>query len=155
MLAHPPAAYDPASSLSLRLLSAHLYHRALLTVPALIRSWISDCTDKQLLTRVADYTSSYFSPNIIKAELAQVRQASAGSELSAMENLSVKISPGSNEVGVTYTIDEQGLDLSIRVPNDWPLHRLEVRDTKMVGVPENKWRAWVLGVQQLAWQQVS
>ncbi|KAF9239333.1 hypothetical protein BU15DRAFT_74748 [Melanogaster broomeanus] len=44
--------FDPESSVSLRLLAAHLYHRALLTVPALIRSWISDCTDKQLLTRV-------------------------------------------------------------------------------------------------------
>ncbi|KIK18819.1 hypothetical protein PISMIDRAFT_14102 [Pisolithus microcarpus 441] len=59
-------AYDPADSLSLRLLAAHLYHRALVTVPALIRSWISDCTDKQLRTRITNYTSAHFSPEIIK-----------------------------------------------------------------------------------------
>ncbi|KAG6379677.1 hypothetical protein JVT61DRAFT_10198 [Boletus reticuloceps] len=129
------------------------YHRALLTVPALIRSWISDCTDKQLLTRVIDYTSSYFSPGIIKAELAQVRQSGASSELSSTENLTVKVSPASGEVTASYTVDEQTLELSIRMPSDWPLHRLEVRDTKMVGVSGDKWRAWILGVQQVVWQQ--
>ncbi|KAI9568130.1 hypothetical protein HD554DRAFT_2219143 [Boletus coccyginus] len=145
--------FEPESSLSLQLLAAHLYHRALLTVPALIRSWISDCTDRQLLTRVVDYTSSYFSPGIIKAELAQVRQPDASSELSTTENLTVKVSPASGEVMASYMVDEQALELSIRMPNDWPLHRLEVRDTKMVGVSEDKWRAWILGVQQVVWQQ--
>lgn len=148
-------AFEPGSPLSLQLLAAHLYHRALLTVPALIRSWISDCTDRQLLTRVADYTSSYFSPGIIRAELAQVRQPDASSELSTTENLTIKVLPASGEVMVSYMVDEQPLELSIRMPSDWPLHRLEVRDTKMVGVSEDKWRAWVLGVQQVVWQQVS
>jgi hypothetical protein len=142
--------FEPESPLSLQLLAAHLYHRALLTIPALVRSWISDCTDKQLLTRVADYTSAYFSPGIIKAELAQVH---ASSELSTTENLTVKVSPASGEVAASYMVDEQPLELSIRMPSDWPLHRLEVRDTKMVGVSEDKWRAWVLGVQQIVWQQ--
>ncbi|KAH7882407.1 hypothetical protein F5I97DRAFT_1939442 [Phlebopus sp. FC_14] len=146
-------AFEPESSLSLQLLAAHLYHRALLTVPALIRSWISDCTDKQLLGRVVEYTSSYFSPGIIKAELAQVKQPDTSSELAANENLSVKVSLASGEVTASYAVDEQALELSIRLPSDWPLHRLEVRDTKMVGVSEDKWRAWVLGVQQVVWQQ--
>ncbi|KAH0834818.1 hypothetical protein J3R83DRAFT_10427 [Lanmaoa asiatica] len=146
--------FEPESSLSLQLLAAHLYHRALLTVPALIRSWISDCTDKQLLTRVIDYTSSYFSPGIIKAELAQVRQPDASSELSTTENLTVRVSSTSGEVTASYMVDEQALELSIRMPSDWPLHRLEVRDTKMVGVSEDRWRAWILGVQQVVWQQV-
>ncbi|KIK99666.1 hypothetical protein PAXRUDRAFT_822522 [Paxillus rubicundulus Ve08.2h10] len=145
--------FNPGSSLSFQILAAHLYHRALLTVPALIRSWISDCTDKQLLMRVVEYTSSYFSPGIIKAELAQVRQPDVASELSTTENLSVKVSPASGEVTVSYTVDEQPLELSIRMPSDWPLHRLEVRDAKMVGVSEDRWRAWVLGVQQVVWQQ--
>lgn len=148
-------AFEPESPLSLQLLAAHLYHRALLTVPALIRSWISDCTDKQLLMRVVDYTSSYFSPGIIRAELAQVRQPDASSELLTTENLTIKVSPASGEVMASYMVDEQALELSIRMPSDWPLHRLEVRDMKMVGVSEDKWRAWVLGVQQVVWQQVS
>lgn len=145
--------FEPESVLGLRLLAAHIYHRALLTVPALIRAWISDCSDRQLLSRVVDYTASYFSPGIIRAELAQVRQADPASELHTTENLVIKVSPSAGEVTASYTVDDQVLELSLRLPNDWPLHRLDIRDTKMVGVSEDKWRAWVLGVQQIVWQQ--
>lgn len=144
---------EPESVLSLRLLAAHVYHRALLTVPASIRAWISDCSDRQLLSRVVDYTASYFSPGIIKAELSQVRRADSSSELHTTENLVIKVSPSAGEVTASYTVDDQVLELSLRLPNDWPLHRLDIRDTKMVGVSEDKWRAWVLGVQQIVWQQ--
>ncbi|KAG1741443.1 uncharacterized protein EDB91DRAFT_1130453 [Suillus paluster] len=145
--------FEPESVLGLRLLAAHIYHRALLTVPALIRTWISDCSDRQLLSRVVDYTASYFSPGIIRAELAQVRLADPSSELHTTENLTVKVSPSAGEVTASYTVDDQVLELSLRLPNDWPLHRLDIRDTKMVGVSEDRWRAWVLGVQQIVWQQ--
>ncbi|KAG1837363.1 hypothetical protein DFJ58DRAFT_863015 [Suillus subalutaceus] len=145
--------FEPESVLSIRLLAAHIYHRALLTVPALIRAWISDCSDRQLLSRVVDYTASYFSPGIIRAELAQVRQADPSSELHTTENLVIKVSPSAGEVTASYTVDDQVLELSLRLPNDWPLHRLDIRDTKMVGVSEDRWRAWVLGVQQIVWQQ--
>ncbi|KAG2132698.1 uncharacterized protein EDB93DRAFT_1323055 [Suillus bovinus] len=145
--------FEPESILSIRLLAAHIYHRALLTVPALIRGWISDCSDRQLLSRVVDYTASYFSPGIIRAELAQVRQVDPSSELHTTENLVIKVSPSAGEVTASYTVDDQVLELSLRLPSDWPLHRLEIRDTKMVGVSEDRWRAWVLGVQQIVWQQ--
>ena len=102
-----------------------------------------------------DYTASYFSPGIIRAELAQVRQADQSPELNATENLVVKVSPSAGEVTASYTVDDQVLELSLRMPNDWPLHQLDIRDTKMVGVSEAKWRGWVLGVQQIVWQQVS
>jgi hypothetical protein len=104
---------------------------------------------------VVDYTASYFSPGIIRAEFAQVRQADPASELHTTENLVIKVSPSAGEVTASYTVDDQVLELSLRLPNDWPLHRLDIRDTKMVGVSEDRWRAWVLGVQQIVWQQVS
>lgn len=77
------------------------------------------------------------------------------SELHTTENLVIKVSPSAGEVTASYTVDDQVLELSLRLPNDWPLHRLDIRDTKMVGVSEDRWRAWVLGVQQIVWQQVS
>ncbi|KAI6007012.1 hypothetical protein EDD15DRAFT_2153315 [Pisolithus albus] len=145
-------AYDPADFLSLRLLAAHLYHRALVTVPALIRSWISDRTDKQLHTRITNYTSTHFSPEIIKAELMLIRQPPESSELSSTENLSIKISSALNEVTASYLVDEQPLELSIRMPNDWPLQPLVVRETKKVGISDEKWKAWMVGVTQIVWQ---
>ncbi|EIW76996.1 hypothetical protein CONPUDRAFT_157270 [Coniophora puteana RWD-64-598 SS2] len=152
--------YDPDDFLSIRLFAAHLYHRALLTIPVLVRSWISDCTDKQLLSRVLDFTSSFFSPGIIRAELALVRQAlisaggdSDGTALDDGENVAIRVSNVAGEATASYTIDDQVVEFAVRMPQDWPLHRLTIRDTRMPGVSEERWRAWVLGVQQTVWQQ--
>lgn len=90
-----------------------------------------------------------------------MRLSAADGEL-VDEKLSVKIistsgsggGPGS-EVLASYLVDEHQLEIRIRIPSDWPLHRVEVKDVKRVGVDENRWRAWVLGVQQTIWAHVS
>lgn len=69
--------------------------------------------------------------------------------------LTVKVASGAvNEVTASYLVDEQQLEIRLRIPGDWPLHRIEIRDTKKVGVDDNRWRAWILGVQQTIWAQV-
>ncbi|KAI6007007.1 hypothetical protein EDD15DRAFT_2514820 [Pisolithus albus] len=135
-----------------RLLGAYLYHRALVAVPALIRSWISDRTDKQLHTRITNYTSTHFSPEIIKAELMPIQQPPESSELSTTENLSIKISSAPNEVTASYLVDDQPVELSIRMPNDWPLQPLVGRETKKVGISDEKLKAWMVGVTQIVCQ---
>jgi len=67
--------------------------------------------------------------------------------------MSVKVAGALNEVAAAYSIDDHQLEIRLRIPNDWPLHKIEVRDVKRVGVDENRWRAWVLGVQQTIWAQ--
>ncbi|KAI0747035.1 hypothetical protein C8Q80DRAFT_1178930 [Daedaleopsis nitida] len=140
--------YAPDTPLSLRLLTAHLYYRALLLVPSLIRNWLVECRDRQLSTAVASYTSRHFSPAIIRTELARVKDPSVAEELSG-ENVTVKVASAINEVTASYAVDEQNLELTIKLPADWPLHTIEIRDSKLVGVTEDRWRAWVLGVQQI------
>ncbi|KAI0698055.1 hypothetical protein C8T65DRAFT_661197 [Cerioporus squamosus] len=140
--------YAADTPLSLRLLTAHLYYRALLLVPSLIRSWLVDCRDRQLSTTVASYTSKHFSPAIIRTELGRVKDPAVAAELSG-ENITVKVASAVNEVTASYAIDEQSLDLTVKLPADWPLHTIEIRDSKYVGVTEDRWRAWVLGVQQI------
>jgi len=142
---------------------AHVYYRALLTIPSLIYSWVLDCKDRQLTTAVTTYTSTYFSPVLINAELEHVRTSAASGEL-VDEKMSVKVvsTSGSTSVGAggevvaSYLVDEHQLEIRIRIPSDWPLHRVEVKDdVKRVGVDENRWRGWVLGVQQTIWAHVS
>lgn len=147
-------AYDTEDFLSLRLLAAHLYYRALLTIPSLIRSWLLDCKDRNLFTTVSNYTSQHFSPVIINAELAQLKSSRASAELDD-ENLAVKVATSVNEVTAVYTVDEQQLQITLKVPSDWPLHGIDVKDSQRVGVTESKWRGWLLGVQQIVWTQVS
>ncbi|KAI9062239.1 hypothetical protein FKP32DRAFT_1593812 [Trametes sanguinea] len=140
--------YSTDSPISLRLLTAHVYYRALLLLPSLIRSWLADCRDRQLSTAVASYTSKYFSPALIRTELARVRDPNATTELSG-ENVSIKVAGAVNEVTASFTVDEQQLELTVKLPTDWPLHTIEVKNSNHVGVAEDRWRAWELGVQQI------
>lgn len=143
-----PADYIADSPISLRLLTAHVYYRALLLLPSLIRSWLAECRDRQLSTAVASYTSKHFSPAIIRTELARVKDPNAAAELSG-ENISIKVASAVNEVTAAFTVDEQQLELTVKLPSDWPLHTIEVNGSKHVGVTDDRWRAWELGVQQI------
>lgn len=91
---------------------------------------------------------------LIRAELVHVRSPEAQAGL-VDENLSVKVSMPLNEVVASYLVDEHQLEIKLKIPVDWPLHRIEVKDTKRVGVDEDRWRAWVLAVQQTIWAHVS
>lgn len=61
--------------------------------------------------------------------------------------MSVKVVQATNEVVAAYSVDEHQFEIKLKIPDDWPLHRVEVKDVKMFGVDEKIWRAWVLGVQ--------
>ncbi|CCM05109.1 uncharacterized protein FIBRA_07316 [Fibroporia radiculosa] len=139
--------YSADSGMSLRLLAAHVYYRALLTVPSLVRGWLSECRDRQLSGAVTAYTANHFSPMIIKTELTQVKSPVATVEL-LDENVTIKVASAINAVTASYAVDEYQLELTVKLPSDYPLHGIEMHD-KRVGVPEDRWRAWVLGVQQI------
>ena len=131
------------------LLCAHLYYRALQTVPTLVRLWILECKDRNLSTAVTTYTSKYFSSVLIDAELERVITTRLGDE-----KMDVKIIPIHREVNTTYTIDESEIKLNLKIPSDWPLHVIEVRGGKRAGVKEDRWRSWISGVRQVVLTQV-
>ena len=70
------------------------------------------------------------------------------------DNFSVKVAGSINEVVASYSVDDHQLEIKMKIPADWPLHKIEVKDVKRVGVDENRWRAWILAVQQIIWSQV-
>ncbi|TFY57346.1 hypothetical protein EVG20_g8587, partial [Dentipellis fragilis] len=143
--------FDPEDTQSRQLLAAHLYFRALDTIPSLIRSWLLDCKDRTLSNTVTAYTAHHFSPVIISSELRHVKSPETA-ELND-ENMTIKVASNLNEISAVYTIDEQQLELTLKIPPDWPLHGIEVKDSKRLGVSENRWRGWLLGVQQIVWSQ--
>lgn len=145
--------YETGSAWSFQVLAAHLYYRALLTVPSLIYNWVLDCKDRQLSSSIATYTSLHFSPVIIRTELAHVKSPAVTAEL-VDENLTIKVATVVNEVVASYLVDEHQLEIKLKIPSDWPLHKIEVKDVRRVGVEETRWRAWILAVQQTLWSQV-
>lgn len=132
---------------SLQQLATHLYLRALLYVPAMVREWWVTIKDRQLSMGIANYTIRHCSPLIASRELCHVRDPESKAKLQD-EAMAIKIL-GSNEVVATYTVDEHPMEIGVKVPHDYPLHGIEVRDIRRVGVSESQWRAWLLAVQQL------
>ncbi|KAI0945042.1 hypothetical protein AcV7_001681 [Taiwanofungus camphoratus] len=140
--------YPSDTFLSIQLLAAHLYYRALLVIPSLIRDWLADCRDRQLFNAFTTYTSIHFSPAIIRTQLAQVKNPDAAADL-VDEIWTIKVANTVNEVTASYAVDEHHLEITVKLPSDYPLHGIEIRDPKWVGVSDERWRAWILGVQQI------
>ncbi|KAG8689520.1 hypothetical protein FRC08_010916, partial [Ceratobasidium sp. 394] len=143
--------YDPSLPSALNVMAAHVYYKALKSIPGLIRSWWSDCQDKQLSSALSTYTKTHFSPVLIKQELAQF-QSSAASASEALndDTFSVKVAPSVNEISAVYSVDDQTLEVAVRLPPEFPLKAAEVRDVRGIAGMESRRRAWVFGVQQTA-----
>lgn len=47
------------------------------------------------------------------------------------------------------------MEIAVRIPPNFPLSPVEVKDIKRIGVPEATWRAWLLNVQLIISTQVS
>ncbi len=132
---------------SLQVLAAHLYFRSLVRMPTLVRTWWYDLRDKQLSAQVERFTVRYCTPLVSSRELQHLTQSDALSRLQD-ESMAVKVL-STNEVVATYTVDEHPMEIAIKIPRDFPLHGVEIKDIKRVGVSEAQWRAWILAVQQL------
>ena len=145
--------YEPEEEYSQRLLAGHLFYRALLSIPSLVSSWWSSCSNRQVSGAVAGITARCYSPVLIAAELGHVKDPDAVEELSG-ENWNVKVVQATNEAVASYTIDDQEMEIAVRLPPDYPLHSIEVREVRRLGVEEKRWRGWLLAVQQVITSQV-
>ncbi|GAC99356.1 predicted ubiquitin-protein ligase [Pseudozyma hubeiensis SY62] len=139
---------DAESSLTvLQVLAAHVYLRALIHMPTAVRGWWVNIKDRQHSMQIASFTTRHLSPIIANRELSHLREPEAMSKLQD-EALSIKIL-STNEVIATYVVDEHPMEIGVKIPSDFPLHGVEIRDIQRVGITEAKWRSWLLAVQQL------
>lgn len=72
----------------------------------------------------------------------------------ADENFSVVVSKSANEVIATYTKDETGMDLVIRLPSSYPLRHVDVECMRSLGISEVKQRKWLLSMMSFVRNQV-
>jgi hypothetical protein len=105
--------------------------------------------------RLYSYTSKYFSALIINREIESVIQADAKSVLAEDENFTVKAMKAANEISAIYRVDDQNMEMAIRLPHMFPLRKVEVNGIQKVGVKEDRWRAWLLAVSAIIASQVS
>ncbi|GAB5591582.1 hypothetical protein Unana1_06482 [Umbelopsis nana] len=141
--------FDLSFDFSLQLLAAHVYFRALQKTPSLVRQWWVEIRSRQLSLAVESYTSKYFSALIINREIESVIQADAKSILAEDENFTVKAMKAANEISAIYRVDDQNMEMAIRLPAMFPLRKVEVNGIQKVGVKEDRWRAWLLAVSAI------
>ncbi|KAK9375652.1 uncharacterized protein V1513DRAFT_457693 [Lipomyces chichibuensis] len=155
----PFTRYDPDEALDtpvqdLQWLLLHIYYQLLRHVPSVVRKWWAEIRNRQLSLAVESFTQKYFSPVLIDSELQSVQAKLAEAEIEAEdENMQVKVSRVTHEVAAVYSIDEQTMEMIIRVPTNFPLHDVHVDGVKRVGVKENQWRAWLLASQSVITSQ--
>ncbi|GAA6012470.1 hypothetical protein JCM10207_007100 [Rhodosporidiobolus poonsookiae] len=143
--------FDASSPLTLPIFAAHVYYRALQAVPSIIRSYWTSLQNLALSRTIHTFTSRHFSPLLVADELVVLRDPTSpiGKQLRDDDDFAVKVSANGSEVKVTYVVDEETMELGIKVPNEFPLAGVEVRDVRKVGVTDKQWRAWLLGMQQV------
>ena len=155
----------PESLADLTPLGSHVFYRALVALPSALRTYYEGLKDRQLSMSMLNFTARHYSPVIIQHEFAALRQPAAMAQLTE-EGLQVRIaqgggatvaasSAGSSEAIASYVVDEQPMEIGIRLPAEFPLRGVDVRDLRRVGVPENKWRGWLMSVQQTITSRVS
>lgn len=79
----------------------------------------------------------------------QIKEASF-----ADESFSIRVSKSAYEVVATYTKDETGMDLVIRLPPAYPLRPVEVACTRSLGITELKRRKWLMSLSAFVSNQV-
>jgi E3 ubiquitin-protein ligase listerin len=81
-------------------------------------------------------------------------QADAKSLFAEDENFTVKALKAVNEIIAVYRVDDQNIEMAIRLPPMFPLRKVDVNGVQKVGVDEKRWRAWLLAVSAIIVSQV-
>ncbi|XP_050216478.1 E3 ubiquitin-protein ligase listerin [Mercurialis annua] len=129
-------------------LSGALFGIMLCVLPAYVRGWFTDLRDRSTSLLIETFTKTWCSPPLIVNELSQIKTANF-----ADENFSVSVSKSANEVVATYTKDETGMDLVIRLPASYPLRHVDVECMRSLGISEVKQRKWLMSMMMFVRNQ--
>ncbi|RIA93731.1 hypothetical protein C1645_803902 [Glomus cerebriforme] len=117
------------------LLCAHLYYRSLKHMPSIIRIWWSECKKRQLSIAIDSYTEKYFSPIIIQNQLEMLQSKDVRSQLED-DKFSIRIARSTNEVIASFIVDEYIMELSVKMPINFPLRQAEFGTLERMGTTE-------------------
>ncbi|CAK7351987.1 unnamed protein product [Dovyalis caffra] len=129
-------------------LAGALFGLMLRVLPAYVRRWFTDLRDRSTSSLIESFTRTWCSPPLIVNELSQIKKANF-----ADENFSVSVSKSANEVVATYTKDETGMDLVIRLPPSYPLRPVDVECMRSLGISEVKQRKWLMSMMMFVRNQ--
>lgn len=129
-------------------LLGHSMYNMFLNVGSLTSSWWLNIKDRTLQAKIEKFVTTFISPILITKELDDVAEKTSKLE-SNDTALTIKINKVTNEVKASYLIDEQRLELSFKMPANYPLTNVEAIGVSRVGISEQKWKQWILSAQRV------
>lgn len=132
-------------SLEIELTALHIYFSVALHMPVTVRKWYNNNSKRRLCNLVNEYTTKHISRIICSLEMETVQEQCQERATEHKENnLVIRARPSANEVYAVYTRDEFKLELTIKLPPNYPLSPVLIDGGKRVGVTDVKWRSWLL-----------
>lgn len=148
--------FDATYEMSFFILASHLYYRALTHIPSLVRLWWIDCKLRQLTIAVESYTEKHFSQLLINNEMELINRPDIKEQLEENDEntFTVKTLKAASELTATYRVDEQNMQIAIKLPSNFPLRQIDVESVHKVGVNDKQWRGWMFAVAAVIGSQV-
>lgn len=129
-------------------LLVHLYYLSFQYLGSFVQQWFNEIRDLQLKKLVESFSTRYVSPILISKMLGEVE--SQKKKLTEQdENLTIKVNKVINEIKSVYLIDEQTMEMVVKIPETFPLSNVTVEGPVRLGVKENQWKAWLLASQRV------
>ncbi|CEP63801.1 ubiquitin-protein ligase RKR1 LALA0_S09e02806g [Lachancea lanzarotensis] len=126
----------------------HLLYVLFKDMGAITSSWWLNLKDRALQTKIEKFITAHISPILVKQELEDV--AKRAKKLTDQdESLTVKVNNVTNEIKAGYLVDEQKLEIALKLPANYPLNNIEVHGVSKVGISEQKWKSWILSAQRV------
>lgn len=132
----------------MRFLLVHLYYLGLRYLGSPSLQWFNELRDLQLKREVEKFSAKFISPILISEMLNDVDK-SKSKLTSKDENFTIKVNKTINEIRSVYIIDEQRMEMVVKVPETFPLSSVLVLGPLRLGVNEKQWKAWLLASQRV------
>lgn len=127
------------------LIALHVFFSVACHMPVTVRKWYNNNSNKRLCNLVNEYTVKHISQVICSQEMESVHiKCQDRAEQDRSKNLIIRARPNAKEVYAIYTRDEFKMELTIKLPINYPLGPVQIDGGKRIGVTDVKWRGWLL-----------
>lgn len=132
----------------MKFLLIHLYFMSLQYLGSYSQQWYSELRDLQLKRQIEKFSVKFICPLLTSKMLSEV-ETTKNALTDKDENLTIKVNRITNEIRTIYVIDEQKMEMVVKIPETFPLSSVLVLGPLRLGVKENQWKAWLLASQRV------
>ncbi|CAI4048799.1 hypothetical protein SKDZ_13G3740 [Saccharomyces kudriavzevii ZP591] len=129
-------------------LLGHTLYQLFNNVGSLTSTWWINIKDRSLRNDIEKFVAQFISPILINNEFNDIN-SKMDNLTSNDDALTIKLNSITNEVKASYLIDEQKLEISFKLPKNYPLTNIQVTGVSRVGISEQKWKQWIMSTQHV------